>query len=849
MTNTTKHNWHRRHLLKTSLGASVLGSPLLSVATQTNVLTKGTGVDVASELQVARPIPLEQVRLLPSIYLDALKANLAYLLRLDADRMLHNYHRFAGLPTKAKAYGGWEADTIAGEALGHYLSALSLMYAQASEASMLARVTYIIDQLERVQSAHGDGYLGGFMRKRPNGDIVDGKEIFAEIMAGDIRSAGFDLNGCWVPFYNWHKVFAGLLDAQRYCRNQKALQLALGLANYVAKVFAALDEQQLQLVLNCEHGGINESFAELFVRTGDRTWLALAERIYHHKVLDPLAEGKDELATLHANTQIPKLIGLARLAEITGKSHYRKASTQFWHSVTEHHSYVIGGHGDREYFDAADSQAQHISEQTCEACGTYNMLKLTRHLFSWTPHSQYFEFYERAHLNHILAHQNPKTGMFTYMTPLMSGMPREFSTEDVSFWCCVLSGLESHAKHGDSIYWSRDATLFVNLYIPSRLDWQAHGLQLEMSGDYPHDEFVTLRITQINRESRDKKKNQNQSQAPTQVDAHAQTTKNSNGNLTLALRIPTWANGFSAEVHASQHNHAAQTSKPSNATTKYSHKDNDGYCRIERQWQVGDTIRLHLPMQLRFENAAGRPAQANDSPVALLRGPTVMAADLGPAAKAYTAPAPALVGDDLLSKFMRLKGRALRYQSIGIVRPRDQQFQPFFQMAERRAAVYFPRFSNAQWKVAEQEYAREQKQKRDLIARSVDIMHLGEMQAERDHQLTADISYPVSYRGRNGRDARTGGFFEFTMKVKPGQLHLIAAYWGEERRRRFRILVDQTEIQYVELKGEFPGQFIEQTYVIPESVTTGKTSVRVRFQPEQGYTAGPVFGCRLVLAK
>lgn len=793
-------NTQRRHLLKgwaSSAGAATVFSR------KANAAVSGTSHPTSSSaIPETQAIAMENVRLLPSVYLDALRANQAYLLRLQPGRLLHNYYRFAGLNTKGKPYGGWEADTIAGEALGHYLSALSLMYAQTGDGEMRQRVNYIVNELERVQTAHGDGYLGGFMRKRKSGEVVDGKEIFAEIMAGDIRSAGFDLNGCWVPFYNWHKVLAGLFDAQRYCHNQKALKIAERLAQYIARVFDVLSETQLQQVLNCEHGGINESFAELYERTRNKRWLALAERLYHTKILQPLAEGRDELATLHANTQIPKVIGLARLAELTGKNHYQKASLEFWNSVTQHHSYVIGGHGDREYFDAPDSQHEHISEQTCEACGTYNMLKLTRHLFSWKADAHYFDFYERGHLNHILAHQNPKTGMFTYMTPLMSGVAREFSNEEDSFWCCVLSGLESHAKHGDSIYWSQARNLIINLYVPSRLHWKEQGFKLKMTGGYPFEEEIQIEI---------------ESSTPTERE--------------IALRIPSWAKSFSVQV---------------NDKTIAAENEN-GYCRLTRTWKPQDRIKLKLPMALRFENAGGLPAKEDDQIVAVLRGPMVLAADLGAADNAYSAPAPALVGEHLLSQFQRLPEHRLRYQTLGIGKPKDMQFTPFFQMADRRAAVYFPRFTDAQWQIVAAQYEREEEEKRDIAQRSVDIMYLGEMQAERDHQLDSDISYPVSYRGRNGRDARTGGFFAFDMKVKPGVLSLQASYWGEERNRRFRILVDEQEIAKVELIAENPGVFIDKTYAIPAQLTAGKSKIRIRFQPETGYTAGPVFGCRLVL--
>ncbi|MBR7800654.1 glycoside hydrolase family 127 protein [Undibacterium sp. FT137W] len=748
----------------------------------------------------AQAIPLKQVRLLASPYLQALKANRAYLLRLDANRFLHNYHRFAGLPTKGKIYGGWESDTIAGEGLGHYLSALALMFAQTGEPEFRDRIDYIVTELAQVQSAHGDGYIGGFMRKRHDGSIVDGKEIFAEMLQGEIRSAGFDLNGCWVPFYNWHKVMAGLLDAHALAENEQALQVLIGLATYIDRFFSAVNDQQLQQILHCEHGGINESFAELYTRHKDARWLALAVRLYHRQVLDPLQAQRDELANTHANTQIPKLIGLARLFEVNGDSRHAETARFFWNRVTRHHSYVIGGQGDREYFFEPDTIAKHLTEQTCEACCSYNMLKLTRHLYSWSPEAHYFDYYERTHLNHILAHQNPATGMFTYMTPLMAGVPREFSSEENDFWCCVLSGMESHAKHGDSIYWHADDCLFINLYIPSKIDWQQQSMQCELETAYPYHGDIRFRIAQSNT----KKK------------------------LRMAFRIPAWASHFELKLNGEKLPFTIEKS----------------YAIIDRQWHSGDLVQLSLPLHLRMEASPGNPRIAS-----FLRGPLVLSADLGASQDPFDGVAPAIVGNQLLRAFTPIQQNAAHYQTKGIGRPRDFQFKPFYAQYLRRSAAYFAIFSDDEWAIAETQFKEEQARQQELNARAVDVMHLGEMQAERDHQLEADISYPVVYRGRNGRDARTGGFFSFKMRVKRGSLVLHATYSGEEKNRDFSISVDGTEIAHVVLNGNRAGEFIEQEYPIPEVLTQDKNQILIRFTPLNGRTAGPVFGCRLYTVK
>jgi uncharacterized protein len=746
--------------------------------------------------QSATPLSLADVRLLPSPFADAVEANRKYLLSLEADRLLHNFRKFAGLEPKGAAYGGWEADTIAGHSLGHYLSALALIHAQTGDLEAKRRAEYIVVELAEVQAKQGDGYVAGFTRKRKDGTIVDGKEIFPEIMRGEIRSAGFDLNGCWVPLYNWHKLFAGLMDVDTYCGgNARAINIAVGLGGYIEKVTNALTDDQLQTVLDCEHGGINESFAELYARVGNERWLKLAERLYHKRILDPLTAQRDELAQRHANTQIPKLIGLARLHELTGKADQAVAPRFFWKTVTTDHSYVIGGNSDREYFSEPRTVARHITEQTCEACNTYNMLKLTRHLFAWRPAGDLFDYYERAHLNHILAHQDPATGMFTYMTPLMSGIKREFSSPTDSFWCCVGSGMESHSKHGDSIWWQADDTLLVNLFIPSRVTWRERGAQLEMNTGYPYDGVINVKVASLRKSQK----------------------------FAVALRVPGWAKSAQLTLNG-----------------KAVESDTDGgYMIVRRRWREGDALAFTLPLELRTESAPG-----DDNTIALLRGPMVLAADLGPADQPFEAAAPALVGIDVLADFKPVEPQQAIYRASTVTRPTALTFSPFYKNYHRRSAVYFRRFTDAEWANEERAFIAEQARQRELAKRSVDVMHLGEMQPERDHALTSEISYPVVYRGRKGRDARTGGFFSFRMKTRSGPLILQATYWADERARKFHILVEGTRIATQALRPDKP-VFFDVDYEIPEELTRGKESIEVRFEPEPGNTAGPVFGVRL----
>ncbi|MDE1940031.1 MAG: glycoside hydrolase family 127 protein [Alphaproteobacteria bacterium] len=779
----------RRRLLQSASGAALM-------AASTPAITASP----ATPRVRAKSFPLESVRLLPSPYRTAMEADLNYLHLLEPDRLLHNYRIQAGLPPKGEAYGGWESESISGHTLGHYLSACSHMHAQTGDDECRKKVVSIVDELVLCQAQSPDGYVAGFTRKKDD-KTEYGKVVFEEIRRGEIQSSGFDLNGAWSPLYNWHKLLAGLLDADRHCGAGKAVTVAERLGGYIEGVFATLKPVQIQTVLACEYGGINESFAELYARTGNRRWLRLSETIYDQKVLDPLTLRHDDIAYLHSNTQIPKVVGLARLYELTGDERYGVASSFFWSNVTERYTYVIGGNGDREYFQAPMTISKHITEQTCETCSSYNMLKLTRHLYARQPSAAYFDYFERTHLNHILAQQNPQTGMFAYMTPLMSGTHRNYSTPFDDFWCCVGTGMESHAKHGESIYWHTRDTLLVNLYIPSTLDWTAQKTMLELTTNYPFADTIQLKFT----------------------------ARDCHSPLTLALRVPSWCTEPALQINSQVVDIRVDA----------------GYLHVRRAWKAGDVLSLTLPRRLRLE-----PTLDDETTVAMLYGPLVMAGDLGPATGEWNGTAPVFVGEQLLESVAPANelGQAA-FRTSGVVRPSDLTVKPFAFQHERNTAIYFRRFTQAGWVEEQARYQAEQEQLKDLAARSSDVIYLGEMQAEHDHDLRSKNSYPVVYRGKHGRDARAGGYFEFIMKTQPGPLVLAATYWGEERNRRFKILVDGIVIGRDELNGEHPSKFFERDYPVPAALTAGRNSITVRFEPETGASAGPAFGVRLFCPK
>lgn len=736
-----------------------------------------------------RAVPLAQVRLTPSLFLDALHTNRRYLMRLQPDRLLHNFVLYAGLDPKAPAYGGWEADTIAGHTLGHYLSALALMHAQTGDKQCCRRAGYLVSELARCQAHAGDGYVAGFTRKNAAGQIESGRAVFDELKRGKIDSAPFYLNGSWAPLYTWHKLFAGLLDVHAHCDNAQALQVAVGLAGYLQGIFCALDDTQLQKVLSCEFGGLNESFVELHVRTNDAHWLALAQRLHHHAILDPLVAQRDALVHQHANTNIPKLIGLAREYEVTGDAASGAAARFFWHTVTDRHTYVIGGNGDREYFQQPDSISKFLTEQTCEHCASYNMLKLTRHLYRWGPQAELFDYYERTLLNHVMAQQHPRTGMFTYMTPLLAGEARGWSSPFDDFWCCIGSGMEAHAQFGDSIYWQDGQGVYVNLYVPSTVR-DAAGLDMTLRTALPEQGSASVRIDAAPPEQR-----------------------------TLALRVPGWTQQPRLQLNG----------QPVETTVS------DGYLRIARLWQPGDIVSLSLDMPLRLEPTPDDPAW-----VSVMRGPLVLAVDLGDAAHPCSGRTPALIGgQDVLQRLQPVPGTCAFVYNDGV---RQWQLSPFYAQFDRRSAVYLEHRDAAAWQQRQAELAAAAAAQKALDTRACDRIALGDEICEKAHALQSKQSNPLSYRRRPGRDVRTGGFMAFTLSNTAKARILRLRYWGDETRRRFRILVDGELIANERLDGNRRLDFVDVDYALPAAVA-GRAALQIRIEPETGYSAGPVFGC------
>jgi len=588
----------------------------------------------------AKGFDLADVQLLDSPFKQAMDINAKYLLALEPDRFLSNFRTVAGLPPKASIYGGWESPTTgAGRCLGHYLSAISLQYRATADPLFSQRIGYIVDELETCQDANGDGYVGA---------LPNAKDVFAKLAAGDAKA----LYQSRVPWYIIHKLMAGLRDACSLAGVVRAKTVLIKFADWAITTTGGLDDTQFQIMLGQEHGGMREVIADVYAMTNDTKYLNLANRFAHHAVLDPLTEEEDKLAGLHANTQIPKIIGSARIYELTGDKQEAALSKYFWSEVVYHHTYITGGISTHEHFESPDKLS--LSLTNIETCITYNMLKLTRHLFEWNPDAEYADYYERALYNDILASQEPETGMFTYYQALLPGHYRSYSTPTHDFWCCVGTGMENHTQYGNSIYFHLDNELFVNLFIPSILDWKDKGLIIRQETSYPESDMIFFKI---------------KAQHPTE--------------LTLKVRYPSWAqSGMSVKINGQPFAISAQPRS---------------YAEIQRLWVDGDEVQVQIPFGLRTETMPG-----DSGKISILYGPLVLGGQLGevtdlklryawhtPKDDFSDVPSFKSKGQPIEEWVQPVAGKSLTFQTVNVGQPHDVTLVPFYRQAHERYTVYW----------------------------------------------------------------------------------------------------------------------------------------------------------------
>ena len=691
---------------------------------------------------------------------------------------------------------------------GHYLSALSYMYAATGNAEIKGRLDYMLAEMKRCQDAAGDGYLCG---------VPDGKKMWAEIKAGNIRANAFGLNDRWVPLYNIHKTYAGLRDAYLVAGCEEARDMFVKLTDWMANLTKGLTEEQMQDMLRSEHGGLNEVFADANAITGDASYLELAHRFSHNEILDPLLKHEDQLTGKHANTQIPKVIGYKRIADLEGNEAWDDAARFFWETVVMHRSISIGGNSVREHFHPAnDFSSMMTSEQGPETCNTYNMLRLTKMLYQTSGDSHYMDFYERAVFNHILSTIDPIQGGFVYFTPMRPGHYRVYSQPQTSFWCCVGSGMENHARYGEMIYAHQgEDALYVNLFIPSVLQWS--DVTVEQKTTFPYEEATTLHIS-------------------------AKKAK----EFAVKFRVPEWAKVSQMKLTVN--------GKPQEITVS------DGYATVKRNWTDNDEVRLTLPMSLRAVKLPD--GSANYS---FMYGPIVLASRMGKQDQVglfadesrgghiATGPQyplqdmPVLVGDtaNVLAHIHKVADKPMTFTLDGLYpeRYKGMTLEPFNGVHECRYMVYWPMISAEKLKAQQEALARAEQERATLEAATTDKVTCGEQQPESDHFIQSEKSITGTDNDRHWRSADQGGWFSYQMKTNGRMAGKIRVECVTTQHAGLTVSVEGKEAVQGSVGNADGRQIIE--FIVPKEMQ-GKEVLTVKFAPGTKDVTPRVYEIRLM---
>lgn len=757
--------------------------------------------------------PLETVRLSESVFSKAMKADYKYLMALEPDRLLAPYLKEAGLKPKANNYPNWENTGLDGHIGGHYISALSLMYASTGDSAIQQRIDYMISELERCQKASPDGYISG---------VPDGKKIWKEIKQGNIRASGFGLNDRWVPLYNIHKLYSGLRDAYWYAKNEKAKAMLIRLTDWMMNEVSGLSDEQIQDMLRSEHGGLNEVFADVYEITHDQKYLKLAHRVSHQTILSPLLTGEDKLTGLHANTQIPKVIGYKRIADLENNTSWSNAADFFWHNVTEKRSSVIGGNSVSEHFNPVNDFSSMIkSIEGPETCNTYNMLKLTKELYATLPESYYIDYYEKALYNHILSTENHDQGGFVYFTPMRPGHYRVYSQPQTSFWCCVGSGMENHAKYGEMIYARSEKDLYVNLFIPSTLTWKQQKVVLRQVNNFPEAAETTLIFDAAGKSEFD-----------------------------LKLRCPEWTTPSEVKILVNGKQERAQ-------------RGSDGYFTLTKKWKKGDVVKMTLPMHLSAEQLPDR-----SSYYAFKYGPVVLAAKYGTEnqqglladdsrgghiAHGPQIPLneiPVILGSpsEVVSHVTPLNSKPLNFAVTGLY-PSEKfgkglDLVPFYSIQAERYILYWPQADKNEIENTLKQRAKEEAETRKLDMITADKIQLGEQQPESDHFIESKDSGTGYMEDRHFRDAK--GWFSYRMKNNgKNASYLYLLYFDANANRTLNIEINGKKIMAQNLEGK-SGAFPQYLVIpIPDS-EKNKENLSVKFLADEKLMTAKVIELRLL---
>lgn len=774
-----------------------------------------TGINAQDKLY-SNEFPLSQITLLEGPLKHARDLNIETLLKYDCDRLIAPYRKEAGLTPKAKCYPNW--DGLDGHVGGHYLTAMAINAATGNEECR-KRMEYIISEIAECAEANcknhpqwGAGYMGGM----PNS-----QNIWNGFKDGDFRI----YSGSWAPFYNLHKMYAGLRDAWLYCGNEQAKTLFLQFCNWAIDITSGLSDEQMERMLGNEHGGMNEVLADAYAITHEQKYLDCAKRFSHKRLFTPMSQRQDCLDNMHANTQVPKVIGFERISELSGNEDYHAASSFFWDVVTGERSLAFGGNSRREHFPAKDACMDFINDiDGPESCNTNNMLKLTEDLHRRNPEVRYADYYELATFNHILSTQHPEHGGYVYFTPARPRHYRNYSAPNEAMWCCVGTGMENHGKYGQFIYTHVGDALFVNLYAASQLDWKERGITLRQETAFPYSENSTITIAE------------------------------GKGTFNLMVRYPGWVHPGEFKVSVN--------GKPVDIIT-----DPSSYVSIHRKWKKGDVVNIHFPMHSSLRYLPNEPQY-----VALMHGPILLGMKTGTESmtsliaddsrfgqyadgpKQPIDKAPILINNDIASipsQLTPVPGKPLHFTlSTRMENKIEGELQPFFEIHDSRYMMYWLALTEGSYKQYIDNIAKQEQERQVLEASTVDKVQPGEQQPETDHKMETDESYTGNTNNVFYRDARNGHYFSYLMQTDGlTNLKLRLKYWGvgEWKSHEFDIYIDDVLLRSINNTGKYRiSEFKAETYYIPATLLQDKKQVRVKFVAKPNKQIGEIYEVRLI---
>lgn len=756
---------------------------------------------------------LQDVELLNGPFKQAQDLNKKYLLELDADRLLAPFLREAELTQKAQSYTNWENTGLDGHIGGHYLSALSLMYASTQALEVKQRLDYMIKELKRCQEANGNGYIGG---------VPGGKTVWKEIEEGNIKAGGFSLNGKWVPLYNIHKTYAGLRDAYLVAGNAEAKEMLIKMTDWAINLVSSLSEEQIQDMLRSEHGGLNETFADVAAITGNQKYLKLAKQFSHQIILNPLIRHEDQLTGMHANTQIPKVLGFKRIADVEKNEDWESASRFFWETVVNQRSVSIGGNSVSEHFNPTNDFSKVLKGiEGPETCNTYNMLRLSRMLYQTSKDVRYIDYYERALYNHILSTQNPHTGGFVYFTQMRPGHYRVYSQPHTSMWCCVGSGLENHSKYGEMIYAHHGKELYVNLFIPSRLYWDEIKTEIIQETNFPEEEKTILTVN----------------------------PQENKADFTINLRYPKWVSEGKLKIYINGQNY------PINSKT-------EGYIAIARKWKKGDRIEMMMPMQISAEQILDK-----SNYFSFLYGPIVLAAKTntdnqdglfaddsrgGHIAKGMQMPLremPIVISEPqgLTSLVKPVLGKPLTFYLSGLYPEKYEtgmELIPFYRLHESRYIIYWAQATRSEVETLSRQIELEEQERIKLDAITIDKVVCGEQQPESDHFIVFDDSNIGVMEDIHWREAKT--WFSYQLKDESKRTKVLyVKYFDDDKNRKFTILLNDQELQTVSALGDKGDKLQTLLIPIPEKIDISEKLI-LKFEAVSGSKTAKIAEVRLL---